>query len=35
MITFFVVWVSLGIGFILGTVWTGHFNAIKEDEHDL
>lgn len=35
MRTFFVVWVSLGIGFVLGTIWTGHFNSIKENEHDL
>lgn len=30
MRTFFVVWVSLGIGFVLGTIWTGFFNATKE-----
>lgn len=35
MRTFFVVWVSLGVGFILGTIWTGYFNSTKEDEHDL
>lgn len=32
MSKFLIVWISLGVGFVLGTIWTGYFNAAKEAE---